>query len=165
MEFNYSEALTHLLSHVYRLYRHNVDLLIQEYGVYPGQPPLLMRLTEQDGQIQKELASKVHVQPATLNVMIGRMEKAGLVERRPDADNYRVSRVYLTEKGRLATSAVKSVLKEIEERCFARFSAEDKAVFRQLLQRMHDDLRQLKHENETLTMKGQGGEQTYDAKR
>ncbi|MCZ8511904.1 MarR family transcriptional regulator [Paenibacillus filicis] len=155
MEFDYSQALTHLLSHVYRLYRLNVDLLIQEYGVYPGQPPVLMRLTEQDGQIQKELAYKVNLQPATLNVMIGRMEKSGLLERRPDAGNYRVSRVYLTDKGRTATTAVKSVLRDIEDRCFARFNADEKRVLRGLLLQMHDELEQLKHENSNLTNKRQ----------
>lgn len=146
MEFDYSRSLTHLLSHVYRLYRHNVDLLIQEYGVFPGQPPVLMRLTESDGQIQKELARKVHVKPATMNVMITRMERAGLVVRRPDENDQRLSRVYLTDKGRSATGAVNNVLRDIEERALAHFSLEEKLLFRRLLQQMHQDLEDLKRE-------------------
>ncbi|RAL24148.1 MarR family winged helix-turn-helix transcriptional regulator [Thermoflavimicrobium daqui] len=147
MEFDYSNALTHLMSHVLKLYRHNVDMLIGEYDVSPGQPPLLMRLAEKDGQIQKELARQIHVKPATLTVMINRMQKAGLVERKPDQIDQRVSRVYLTEKGRLATEAVKNALYTIEQKCFEHFSSEEKILFRRLLQQMHDDLEVLRMTN------------------
>lgn len=140
MEYNHSDALTHLMKHVLKLYRHNVDRLIQEYDVYPGQPPLLLRLAEQDGQMQKELASRIHIQPATLTVMITRMEKAGLVERRADAEDQRVSRVYLTDKGRYATGKVKEALRTIEDTCFQNFSPEEKLLFRRLLLQMHSDL-------------------------
>ncbi|UUZ80140.1 MarR family transcriptional regulator [Paenibacillus sp. P26] len=105
-----------------------------------------MRLTESDGQIQKELARKVHVKPATMNVMITRMERAGLVVRRPDENDQRLSRVYLTDKGRSATGAVNNVLRDIEERALAHFSLEEKLLFRRLLQQMHQDLEDLKRE-------------------
>ncbi|MFE5321952.1 MarR family winged helix-turn-helix transcriptional regulator [Paenibacillus sp. NPDC056579] len=140
MEYNHSNALTHLMKHVLKLYRHNVDRLIQEYDVFPGQPPLLLRLSDKDGQMQKELANSMHIQPATLTVMITRMEKAGLVERKPDAEDQRVSRVYLTEKGRFAAGKVKEALRTIEEQCFRNFSPEEKLLFRRLLLQMHQDL-------------------------
>ena len=114
--FQFSQATMHLLIHVYRLHRQHVDTCVQPLGVSPGQPPVLARLTTQDGQIQKELAARVNLQPATLNVMIGRMEKASLVKRRPDAVNYRVSRVYLTDQGRAAAEAVNNALGE-SDRC------------------------------------------------
>lgn len=140
MAFDYSTALTHLMSHVMKLYRHNVDLLIQAYDVYPGQPPLLIRLAEEDGQIQQELARKLNIKPATMTVMVNRMVKTGLVERRNDPHDQRVSRVFLTEKGRQAEKAVKESLQEIEEKCFAHFTPEEKELFRRLLQQMHKDL-------------------------
>ncbi|MGA9174236.1 MAG: MarR family transcriptional regulator [Thermoactinomyces sp.] len=147
MDFDYSATMTHLMGHVLKLYRQNVDSLIQSYDVFPGQPPLLMRLAEKDGQIQKELADKLNIKPATLTVMINRMQKAGLVERKPDPRDHRVSRVYLTEKGRLAVIAVKEALQIIELKCFEHFSVEEKLLFRRLLQQMHDNLEAFKREN------------------
>jgi DNA-binding MarR family transcriptional regulator len=135
------------MGHVLKLYRQNVDSLIQSYDVFPGQPPLLMRLAKKDGQIQKELADKLNIKPATLTVMINRMQKAGLVERKPDPRDHRVSRVYLTEKGRLAVTAVKEALQIIELKCFEHFSMEEKLLFRRLLQQMHDNLEAFKREN------------------
>ncbi|UUZ87257.1 hypothetical protein LJK88_35005 [Paenibacillus sp. P26] len=58
MEFDYSRSLTHLLSHVYRLYRHNVDLLIQEYGVFPGQPPFSCGLPNRTGKFRRSLPAR-----------------------------------------------------------------------------------------------------------
>ncbi|EFM11393.1 transcriptional regulator, MarR family [Paenibacillus curdlanolyticus YK9] len=138
--FQFSQATMHLLVHVYRLHRQHVDAHVQPLGVSPGQPPVLARLTAQDGQIQKDLAALVNLQPATLNVMIGRMEKASLVKRLPDAVNYRVSRVYLTDQGRAAAAAVNDALGEIEQISFAGFSPEEQQLFRQMLQRVHDNL-------------------------
>jgi DNA-binding MarR family transcriptional regulator len=79
--------------------------------------------------------------------MINRMQKAGLVERKPDPRDHRVSRVYLTEKGRLAVTAVKEALQIIELKCFEHFSMEEKLLFRRLLQQMHDNLEAFKREN------------------
>ncbi|MWC27145.1 MarR family winged helix-turn-helix transcriptional regulator [Paenibacillus sp. MMS18-CY102] len=138
--FQFSQATMHLLIHVYRLHRQHVDASVQPLGVSPGQPPVLARLTAQDGQVQKDLAARVNLQPATLNVMIGRMEKASLVKRLPDAANYRVSRVYLTDQGKAAAEAVNDALGEIEQISLAGFSAEEEQLFRQMLQRVHYNL-------------------------
>ncbi|MGG4453771.1 MarR family winged helix-turn-helix transcriptional regulator [Brevibacillus porteri] len=140
VEFSYATALTHSASHVMKMHRQNVEFLIQKYDVYPGQPILLMRLIEKDGMIQRELARKIGVKPATLTVMINRMAKSGLVERREDERDQRISRVYLTDKGRMATKHVKEVLRVIEENCFIGFSEEEKDVLRGLLDRMHSNL-------------------------
>jgi len=90
--------------------------------------------------MQKELAAKMQIQPATLTVMINRMAKAGLIERKHDAEDQRVSRVYLTDKGRYATSKVKEALFVVEDRCFKSFSPEEKILFRRLLMQIHNDL-------------------------
>ncbi|GED29123.1 MarR family transcriptional regulator [Brevibacillus centrosporus] len=140
MEFDYVNALTHITGHVMKLHRHNLDLLIQKYDVYPGQPPLLMRLYRHGGMMQKDLARSMNVQPATLTVMINRMEKSGLVTRQADPNDQRVSRVYLTEKGKVATRAVKEALQLLETRCFENFTDEETALLRNMLTRLHTDL-------------------------
>ncbi|WNC12442.1 MarR family transcriptional regulator [Brevibacillus brevis] len=147
MDFDYANALTHLMGHVMKLHRQNVDMLIQKYDVHPGQPPLLMRLTRTDGMVQKELARRMNVKPATLTVMINRMEKSGLVTRRPDPHDQRSSRVYLTDKGRIAAGAVKDALELLEGKCFERFTEEEKTMLWDMLTRIHADLEMFKSEH------------------
>lgn len=123
-----------------KLHHQTVLALLSGKGVYPGQPPLLRALAEQDGRIQKDLAEKMSITPATLNVMIGRMEKAGLVERRPDASDQRISRVFLTENGRKAHDEIKQVIDFMEDTCFDGFTPEEKIIFRRLLLQMYENL-------------------------
>jgi DNA-binding MarR family transcriptional regulator len=144
VEFDYSDALTHLMGHIMKLHRHNLDMRIQAYDVFPGQPQLLIKLSEEDGQIQKELARKIQVTPATLTVMVTRMVKSGLVVRKSVPNDQRISKVFLTEKGRRAASAVKKALREIEAKCFEHFNSEEQLLLRRLLLQMHTNLEDFK---------------------
>ncbi|GIO12892.1 MarR family transcriptional regulator [Cohnella xylanilytica] len=142
--FSSNEKLTRLMRHVLKLHRSHVDRLIRDYDVYPGQPPLLMRLSQQDGQSQRELAAGMLVKPATLTVMLGRMEKTGLVSRVPDDRDQRVTRVYLTDKGRIAAEAVMRAIEEVEARCFEGFLPEERLLLRRFVLQMHDNLSEWK---------------------
>jgi MarR family transcriptional regulator, organic hydroperoxide resistance regulator len=102
---------------------------------------LLRILSERDGRSQKEIADLMEITPATLNVMIGRMEKNELVLRKPDPDDQRISRVYLTEKGMAAHKEIRSVMDTMEGICFDNFSPEEKIIFRRLLLQMYENLK------------------------
>lgn len=132
--------LTHLMRHVLKNHRSHVDRLIRDYDVYPGQPPLLLKLSDTDGLSQRELADSKGVKPATLTVMLQRMEKTGLIRRAADEKDQRVTRVYLTEKGRGASEAVKQAMEEVEARCFEGFLPEEKLLLRRFLLQMKDNL-------------------------
>lgn len=142
--FSSNEKPTRLMRHVLKLHRSHVDRLIRDYDVYPGQPPLLIRLSQQDGQSQRELAAGMLVKPATLTVMLGRMEKTGLVSRAPDGRDQRVTRVYLTGKGRIAAEAVMRAIEEVEARCFEGFLPEERLLLRRFVLQMHDNLSEWK---------------------
>ncbi|MCZ8522131.1 MULTISPECIES: MarR family winged helix-turn-helix transcriptional regulator [Paenibacillus] len=141
-----SDSIPFLISRVMRLYKHRVHAHIQDFEVHAGQPPLLTHLAEQDGQRQHELADKLRVKPATLTVMINRMAKVGLLERRPDPQDQRISRVYLTEKGRLAHAAVREALREMEQVTMARISPEERLLLRRLILQMYENLQETEDE-------------------
>jgi MarR family transcriptional regulator, organic hydroperoxide resistance regulator len=69
-------------------------------GSHPGQAMCLRLLSVNDGASQRDVARMLHVAPPTVSKMLRGMENAGLVERRPDAADQRLTRVYLTEAGR-----------------------------------------------------------------
>ncbi|MDF2926720.1 MAG: MarR family transcriptional regulator [Paenibacillaceae bacterium] len=141
MDIYQAEHLDVVFKHVARLHHQTVLAHLSGKGVYPGQPPLLRALVKQDGQSQKEIAEKMGITAATLNVMIGRMEKAGFVERRPDAVDQRISRVYLTEMGRRAHEETREVIYLMDATCFQDFTVEEKADFRRLLLKMYENLK------------------------
>lgn len=134
------DSLYFVFGHVIRLHYHRIQKLLDKLGLYPGQPPVLFILNKNDGQSQKELADKMNIKPATMTVMLKRMEKAGFIKKVQDKEDQRVSRVYLTDKGRETMKEVKEVLKSINDECFKNFTEEEKILMRRLFMQMRDNL-------------------------
>ena len=71
-----------------------------ESGLYAGQDGVMLALAEADGMTAGGLAARLGVKAPTMTRPIGRMEAQGFLERRPDEDDARLTKVYLTEPGR-----------------------------------------------------------------
>ncbi|MBM4457329.1 MAG: MarR family transcriptional regulator [Chloroflexi bacterium] len=135
-----SEALDFLLGQVCRLHYARAQVLLDEIGLYRGQPPLLYILHEQQGLTHTELASHLQVTPATVTKMLQRLERAGFVQRRPDAADQRVSRVYLTDAGLAIQGQAATALRRLADETFAEFTLEERVVLRRLMLQMRDNL-------------------------
>lgn len=140
MDYFGKDSLGSLLFQVIRLHHARAFALLGKIGIYRGQPPVLKLLWEKDGRNQKELAEFLHLKPATITDILHRMEKAQLLERRPDPEDLRVSRVYLTEKGKKIRKDLEMVLNTIEEECFYGFTPEEKKLLRQFFIKIRDNL-------------------------
>ncbi|MFU0799935.1 MAG: MarR family transcriptional regulator [Xylanivirga thermophila] len=134
------ESLYHIFMDVIRLHYYRTHTLLDEIGVYPGQPPMLFALSKKDGQSQTELSEELNLKPSTITVMLKRMEKAELVERRVDMEDQRISRVYITEKGRTVFEEVNRLMDIIKSECFDNFTMEELVLLRRLLMQMRDNL-------------------------
>ena len=71
--------------------------ILQEDGLPPAQASALRFIIRTPGMSQRELADQLHIQRATVTVMLQKMERAGYVDRRPDPMDQRISRIYPTE--------------------------------------------------------------------
>ncbi len=123
-----------------KLHRANAHAAMEQVGLYRGQGMLLHLLCEEDGIAHSELAARACVQPATITNAVKRMEKAGLVERCRDTDDERVSRVYLTDKGRATHIAVRDIWQKMDEQVFAGLDTTERETLRQMLLRVRDNL-------------------------
>jgi len=135
-----SESLDQLLAQICRLKHARVRALLETLGLYEGQPSMLRTLWAEEGLTHTELARRLRVQPATITKMIQRMEKAGFVERRPDPEDERVSRVYLTEAGRAVQTDVRGVWHTLEREAFAELDDEERTLLRQFLLQIRENL-------------------------
>jgi DNA-binding MarR family transcriptional regulator len=130
------ERIVHLLSRVCEHKHHRMHELLDDLGLYKGQPSMLRALWAEDGMTHSELAEQLDRCPATITKMVQRMEKAGFVERRSDPSDERLSRVYLTAAGRDVKAAVEEVWEAFEARIVAGFSEQEIALLRSLLARV-----------------------------
>ncbi|NLG51645.1 MAG: MarR family transcriptional regulator [Chloroflexi bacterium] len=133
-------VLDFLLVQVCKLHYARAMALFNTIGLYRGQPPVLRALAEQPGLSHSELAARMGVTPATMSRSLDRMEKAGFITRQPDAQDQRVSRVYLTEQGNVAMDQVQHLLDTMAQDTLADFSPEDCEQLHRLLERIRENL-------------------------
>ncbi|PPK67047.1 MarR family transcriptional regulator [Actinokineospora auranticolor] len=70
-----------------------------EAGVSPGDLKTLVRLVPGEPQPMRALADQLHCDASTVTWIVDRLEKRGLVERRPVPTDRRVKAVVLSEAG------------------------------------------------------------------
>lgn len=133
-------SIDYLLVQICRLHHARARVLLEEIGLYRGQPPLLRALWEREGRTHSELAEHLHVRPATITKMIQRMERTGFVQRRQDLEDQRVSRVYLTPAGCAIREDVQQIWRTLEEETVSGFSLEDRTLLRRFFLHMRDNL-------------------------
>jgi MarR family transcriptional regulator, lower aerobic nicotinate degradation pathway regulator len=100
MPFDIEASVGFLLAKAHqRLFARFRDLLAP-HGITPQQFALLAFLWKQDGLSQTELTEKSEIDRTTLSGLIDRLEKQGLVMRRPHPADRRAFLVALTDAGR-----------------------------------------------------------------
>ncbi len=131
-----SSTMGFLLARICRAHYRRARALLDDVGLYRGQQFVLCALWKEEGLTHSDLADHLGVSPATVTNALKRMEQAGFLERRPDPQDQRVSRVYLTEAGREIRGAVEEIWGELEQETLQGFSPEERQALERLLQRI-----------------------------
>lgn len=114
--------------------------LLKEKNIHPRQMPLIIHLSKKEGCTQKELADMMQIKPSTLNVMIGRMEKNGYIEKKQDEKDSRKSRIYFTEKGKNISDECYQSFLMIQKTLEEYFTQEEQKELERLLNKFCDCL-------------------------
>ena len=85
---------------VARLLKTYADQRARQYGMTRAQWAVLFRLDRSEGLKQSELAEILDLQPITLTRLLDRLAENGLIERRPDPNDRRANRLFLTPAAR-----------------------------------------------------------------
>ncbi|TCM53703.1 DNA-binding MarR family transcriptional regulator [Rhizobium sp. PP-F2F-G48] len=100
--------LAPLLAQAARSMRTVLSRNLLESGLYAGQDGVMLALAETDGMTAGSLAGHLGVKAPTMTRTIGRMEAQGFLERKPDAADARLTKVYLTANGRERLQAIEA---------------------------------------------------------
>ncbi len=79
---------------------------LARYSISMGQAYILSSLLEQDGSTLTRLCRRANLESSSLTTMVDRLERDGLVERRPSGEDRRITLLYITDKGREIGRAV-----------------------------------------------------------
>jgi len=101
---------------------------------------LLANLEREDGQTLAALSRRMLVTAGNLTGLVDRAERDGVVERRPDPSDRRLSRVFLTTRGReLVQGLIPAHAQHVAE-LLSSLDAAERRELRRLLGKLRDSL-------------------------
>lgn len=133
-------TIIHTMATVSTVHRSFVSKAANSAGLYFGQPPLLEYVREHPGCTQNELCEIMHVSAPSVAVSVKRLERSGLIEKKPDNDDMRRNMLFITADGELALDRFHENCRDIDERLFDGFSDDDRQAFLDILTHMLHNL-------------------------
>ena len=134
------ETVCYILARTCRAHRNHLEEAFRVCGLHVGQEMTLLPLWDEEGMTQSELARRVDVDLSTMSKMLYRLERAGIVERRRDTVDTRVSFVFLTDAGRALQHRVITAWEEVDQRAMRGLTDDEQATLHQLLARVEHNL-------------------------
>lgn len=110
-------------------------------GLSTGQPKILAYLKSHEGRCQKEIAQACQLEPGSLTVLLKRMERQGLIERRCLGNDRKTRYIYLTGEGRRLAALVVERFYAVEQLALSGISPEEEALFARLCTQILQNLR------------------------
>jgi DNA-binding MarR family transcriptional regulator len=129
-----------LLVQVCRAQRNLAAAALEALNIHVGQENLVYRLAAEEGVSQVQLANSLCLDASTVTKMLLRLERDGVIERRSDADDARILRVYLTPHGKTLVQPVLGVWRQMEERITQGMSEAEILLLRRLLLHIQSNL-------------------------
>ncbi|MFA0811533.1 MarR family winged helix-turn-helix transcriptional regulator [Microbulbifer epialgicus] len=128
------------LHSVARLLRRNFDRRARDHGLSGSRWQVLWYLLRQQGQKQSELAERLDMAPISLARQLDNLQREGLVERRPDPQDRRCFRIYLTGQAEPALALLGNLAEETRSQALDGFSPREIRQLQMLLERLRKNL-------------------------
>ena len=132
--------LGYLIHDVSRLRRLSFDRELAPLGITRSHWWVLAFIARNDGLPQTELANELEVGKVALGALVDRLESAGLVERRPEATDRRVKRVFLTDRACALLEEIQPISKAFNERLLDDLTIHDLEVTARTLNAMKQNM-------------------------
>ena len=113
---------------------------LEDTNLSTGQPKVLAYLKSNEGKCQKEVAEACLIEPGSLTILLNRMEKQGMIERRFQGGNRKTRYLYLTDFGKEMADRVIACFYEVESMAFNGFTEEEIKTIRELSEKIANNL-------------------------
>ena len=135
-------TLGQLLARVSRLVGGRMRARLEAVGLPHAYGMILFRLWKKDGIPQNVLAKSLHITPPTATSTLQRMERDGWIQRRRDASDQRIVRVYLTKKSEMVRDEAREAFRDLDRELAAVITDEERKTLVDSLQKVETRLLQ-----------------------
>lgn len=111
--------------HLHSLQRRVMMEALRSVDMHPSQSFCCVLIERNPGLSQRELADRIHIKPATVTIMLQRMEKSGLIRRESDPKDQRIQRLFVTESGIEANRRSEIILHDLLKETYGRLTPEE----------------------------------------
>lgn len=120
--------------------------IFSELGLTEGQPKVLYILRGEDGIVQRKLAGICGIKESTLTVLLRKTEENSWIRRERDVTSAgkSISRIFLTEKGRVLADRLDEKVEAPEELGFHGFTADERVKLLSILERITNNIGSVK---------------------
>ncbi len=136
----YSDFFGYLLSVSFRMLKKRIEYALSPYELTAPQWGVLSRLYENNGLTLVEIADRLHSDASTIKLIIDKLEKKGLVERKANKKDKRSFKIFLTEDAIILEEPLKKIVTSVLEECLRNFSNEEKQIFKNYLKKLIKNL-------------------------
>jgi MarR family transcriptional regulator, transcriptional regulator for hemolysin len=147
-DLNWELRLGFLVHDVSRLRRRVVDRALKPLGVTRSQWWVLAFLSRSDGMSHVALADELDLGKVALGQLIDRLEKTGFVSRRPDEDDRRVKRIYLTRRSHALIAQIRDNVSVTEKEILEKIDEADLKATVRALRGMKENLLTMTRDND-----------------
>lgn len=123
---------------IFALRTEQISKKMNRVGDRNGAQGLLVKLWKKDGLTNAEIAELLDIRPSSVTAQVKNLEEKEMIVRRQDEQDKRVSRIFLTEKGKKAGQERFEIQDELSENIFGQLTEEEQATLTQLLQKLID---------------------------
>jgi MarR family transcriptional regulator, transcriptional regulator for hemolysin len=128
------------INRVSRLLLRHFDARLRPFGFAMSHLPVLRALADGRPRSQTELAQAAGVEQPSMAETLARMVRDGVVEREPNPADKRGTLVSITRRSRARIPKARAALVEADRQAMAGFSDAERALLRDLLQRVAKNL-------------------------
>lgn len=136
MEFSRTDSAAYLAGQLAKIFSRSLQERSAALGFSPGQFPVLLELWGGDGVTQKELLDRLDVEQATLANTLSRMERDGLIARRPHPSDRRKQVIRLTDKASALREAAIAAAAEADDALFSGFRRFERELLLEYIRRI-----------------------------
>ncbi len=126
----------------------------QKLDLTTGQPKVLSILSQKEGYLQKDLAVRCHVEPATMTSILNNMLDKKLIYKKKESvsGGKRAYSIYLTEKGHEMAQKVNQIVDDIEVISYQSFREDEKQLLIHLLNRIQTNLEEKRLREDVISL-------------
>lgn len=140
MDTKFSPGPGQLIQRIARMSNRWLEPRLQEMGLAVAQVPVFGALQQRGAMSQRDLAELLHVEQPTMAQLLNRMERDGLIVRKPDPKDGRSSLISITPKALKRSEAARNVLMNGRQISLQGFTKTEVDTLQQLLQHMVDNM-------------------------